>query len=637
MPNIEKIEIEKNYMQQVMEYFKENNLDFNDEKIINDIKYIITHIFKVEVEEMGYHFDPNNPESPDNTFKLKILNDAKMKFRGQYLDYCRMRNGKLEHRVPMIVLNLANLLEGLESTNSKLRLKTCKEMFKTIFHELQHHRQCVMAHSNISSNNVIRFARDFITMRILSKEWYSKDEKTGNYLEYTIENDANAAGYTRLLNVMGEEDEELESRRDMHIGRRNISRYKINTTSADGSKRYASKGYREKDDVTIPVLDDLIKNENYRYILDEFPILKKEYNSDGSKKSAVSLIRNMQNEINQISRRKDLQKTIKEELIIDCKEMYYELIYRQLSDTQIDVLKRNFGKEELTQIFNDMQKYFQDTMKKQIKGSEQLAKARETAIKKYGFVFFSNNNIGTIEIEQNGEKKKLGFEDFMKTIDSELLGQKVIVPTSKEYVEYSVEEYIKEYLFFRIPANGKFKMKDGTTITAKEFVEKKLLNGKRNSEGVLVNPMVEALKEIESDSPWEEHRRNASRLGNYYNQKIYLLRDIVYRLESRERNDLDSQTTCGKKQRGTSISKRMKKKDITVFIEQLKPACELIDVSAFELNDSEEITTPIEDRLMLNDVISSTLRIGIGKKDIADIEKEIQNNESHNHKDIDEK
>ena len=79
MTKEEKIAIQKREMTGCMNYFKNNQLDFNDTKLLQKMQNSITKIFQVEIEELGYSYQPNRDDS-QNTFGLKFINDSKETF-----------------------------------------------------------------------------------------------------------------------------------------------------------------------------------------------------------------------------------------------------------------------------------------------------------------------------------------------------------------------------------------------------------------------------------------------------------------------------------------------------------------------------------------------------------------------------
>lgn len=529
MTKEEKIAIQKKEMTGCMNYFKNNQLDFNDTKLLQKMQNSITRIFQVEIEELGYSYQPNRDDS-QNTFGLEFINDSKETFRGQ----CHNSDGKSS-----ITYNIARLYSDLQSPDVDKRLLACKTLYKTVFHEIQHHRQYLMARTNVSSKDGLTYAKDFALSRYLEKDWYSRDKKTGNYDAYSIENNANEVGYRQYLETMGLSDKEITDLMNIEQGKFNIARYKANVNSWDGQSHYESDGLQERDDVTVPILDDLICVRGRTEILKHYPILQKEYNLDGTKKSAIDLIKNMQKEIQDISQNQGFSNEDKAKLIRNGQEMYYELIYRQIEKStpeQIAEIVKQIGKDESKELFGKISHYFQCEMEDRLGKSAEMASAQER-LGNYGFIMPSNN--GTIEIEQNGKRVQLSFEDFIKTIDPKLLQQKFIIPDGKSKGEMLAEQFIEKYFFSHLSQNGQVKLKDGTEISAKQYVEQYALQmGELRKD---YTPKKFIMDTMQSESPWAIQKENCERLEQYYEGKKQVLADVEQKVSSYDPTKVDEQ------------------------------------------------------------------------------------------------
>ena len=529
MTKEKKIAIQKKEMTGCMNYFKNNQLDFNDTKLLQKMQNSITRIFQVEIEELGYSYQPNRDDS-QNTFGLEFINDSEETFRGQ----CHNSDGKSS-----ITYNIAHLYSDLQSPDVDKRLLACKTLYKTVFHEIQHHRQYLMARTNVSSKDGLTYARDFALSGYLEKDWYSRDKKTGNYDAYSIENNANEVGYRQYLETMGLSDKEITDLMNIEQGKFNIARYKANVNSWDGQSHYESDGLQERDDVTVPILDDLICVRGRTEILKQYPILQKEYNLDGTKKSAIDLIKNMQREIQDISQNQGLSNEDKAKLIRNGKEMYYELIYRQIKKStpeQIAEIVKQIGKDESKELFGKISHYFQCEMEDRLGKSAKMASAQER-LGNYGFIMPFNN--GTIEIEQNGKRVQLSFEDFIKTIDPKLLQQKFIIPDGKSKGEMSAEQFIEKYFFSHLSQNGQVKLKDGTEISAKQYVEQYALQmGELRKD---YTPKKFIMDTMQSESPWAIQKENCERLEQYYEGKKQVLSDVEQKVSSYDPTKVDEQ------------------------------------------------------------------------------------------------
>lgn len=534
MTKEEKIAIERQEITQFMKYFDNNALDFKDTQLLQELQKHIEKVFQLEVEEIGYSYDPNRDDS-ENTFGLYFINDEKDSRGGWQNSGRYWRNGEVVQERPTITYNIGRLYRNLDSLDKETRLKACKTIFQILFHEIQHNRQHLMTRQNVSSNEALRYGRDLACKHgYLQKEWFTNDSKTGNYGAYTTENNANIVGYSQYLETIGVRDEEFANLRDLEIGKLNIARYKANVATWDGQLHYDSGGLQERDDVTIPILDSLICKKGRVELLQLYPILQKEYNMDGTKKSAIDLIKNLQQEVDEISNNENLSQDDKKNLIKDGQEMYYELIYRQIekaSPEQIEQIVTQIGKNKSKELFNDISHYFQCELENRLGKSAQMANA-QTKLKDEGFIMPFNN--GTIEVEQNGKKIQMAFEDFIKTINSDLLKKNFLIPSGREKGEMSAERFIEKYFFRNLPKDGKVKLKDGTEISAKQYIEQYALQMgelKRN-----YTPKKFIMDTMQSESPWTIYAENRERLEKYYGDKKQVLADLSKKVTVYDQN-----------------------------------------------------------------------------------------------------
>ena len=534
MTKEEKIAVERQEITQFMKYFDNNALDFNDTQLLQKLQAHIERVFQLEIEEMGYRYDPNKDDS-ENTFILQFINDPTNYTRGSQGTVRRIEDGKLIMGKPTITYNIANLYRNLTNANREIRLKECKLIFKTVFHEIQHHRQELMTIQGISSNEALRYGRDMACMSgVLGKDWYSRDKDTGNYEAYTLENNANEVGYSQVIEIMGNADHEISNLRDIERGKYNVSRYKADIDAFDGETHYDSNGLQERDDVTVPILDSLICEKRKTNLLIFYPILQKEYNLDGTKKSAIELIKNMKGEIQDISQNPQLSNKEKEQLIKDGQDMYYELIYRQIekcTPEQVAELVTQIGKDESKDILERISHYFQRQLENRLGQSASMANA-QTKMGNYGFIPPFNN--GTIEVEKDGKNVQMTFDDFIKTIEPSLLERKFIIPTGKEKGEMSAERFIERYFFKYLAQDGKVRLKDGTEIPAKQYIEQYALQMGELKKGY--SPRKFIMDTMKSETPWRFHTENRERLEKYYCDKKQVLADLSEKVTVYDQN-----------------------------------------------------------------------------------------------------
>ena len=529
MTKEEKIKIQRQEMTKFMNYFESHQLDFNDDKILSNMQNVIEKLFQLEIEELGYRYSPQNPEE-ENTFDLRIVNNPDKEFKGKHNDGISLQNGEIVRKKPYVTYNIATLYDGLESADKNSRLLACKTVFKTVFHEIQHHRQVMMTRTGVSSKNAMIYARDFALKRCLGKSWYTTDSKTGNYEQYAIENNANEVGYKQYLEIMGVEDEEIVSLKDIESGKFSISRYKADVNSWDGQTHYYSGGLQERDDVTVPILEDLITKKGITEILKIYPILQKEYNLDGTKKTVEDLIKNMQHETQEISQNTNLSNREMQELIRDGQAMYYELIYRQLKKStpeQINQMSIQLGKEELKTLLEKIEKYFQSELEDRLGKSATMASAIHKN-KDIGFIMPSND--GTIEVKQNGKKVQMSCDEFIKTINPQLLEKKFIIPAGPEKGEMSASRFIEKYCFGNLSQSGMMTLKNGKQLTAKEFVENYMLQMKDLRKDYTPQKYIKDL--VQSEDPWVMQKQHCERLNKYYTDKKEFLHNITKKIDN---------------------------------------------------------------------------------------------------------
>lgn len=519
MTREEKIIQERQEIEGILRYFAKNKLDNKSLGIYKEIEECITNVFRLEIEEMGYELDTNGTNNK-NGFNLDIKFDSKDTRGGSCSPTRVINNGRLQQIKPSIMYNLYTMCKGLDSDDKEIRLTTVKNMFKTVFHELQHHRQERMASSNVSSKDAIAFARDFTLHRYLAKEFYTGDGKTGNYNKLLTENNANEIGYSQYLEIIGHGDSEVSDLRDIETGKSNTSQYKIDINSFDNKSHYKTNGLEERMEAAIPIIDDLIMNRGFTEILELYPILQKEYNLDGSKKSTIDLIRNMQKESGDILQMQGLSEKEKTTLIKDSQEMYYELIYRsieKISSSQLKETKSQISEEQFNQILDKMEHYFQDEMESKIGKSAAMASAQSRNDK----AFIAPSNDGTIQMIVDGKTKTLTVDDFIQTIDSKLMQKQFDTPKGV----FNASDFIRKFCFQYLAQDGIMTLKDGQQLSAKEFVEKYMLQKMQLS--IQYPPRKYIEDTIQSENPWKIHQKTRDRLVDYYEGKKKVIREIA--------------------------------------------------------------------------------------------------------------
>ncbi len=514
---------EKEVVQEFMNYLRNNSNDSYDEKE-EVIKKFITQIFQMEIEEIGYHYNPDLTED-ENDIGLEIKDFEFQQFYGLQHSGKDIINKKVIIEKPKIAYNLGMICEKLVNSDENTR----QETLKFIFHEIQHQKQHFMVDIGISNKTALMYARDFVLYdREDCIQGFYHEGKNHNYASFITENDANYVAYSKLYKFLG--TPELKHLRDIELGKKYSLMYKADATLDNGKVHYLSNGLGERNDITIPILDDIICKRGFIEYLQLFPILQKEYNLDGTKKNVIELVQNMNQEVSDLTQ-SDLPN--KELLIEDSKEMYYELIYRELeksSQKQLEEYTQRIGKSTLLQISQEINQYFNN--EEQIK-IEKTAKMNE-AYNRMGKYTIPYNN-GTIKVEQDGKIVDMNVDEFVKTLRPDLLNKEFVsnspMISMNEKDLITGDKYVRDYLFQYMSKTGKVNLNDGRSYTAKQYIEE-ILNSSKKLDTFSLTWKVK--REFKSEDYEEEQKDFEKRIHKYYSKKHKFIDEIIDRVSSPE-------------------------------------------------------------------------------------------------------
>ena len=257
-----------------------------------------------------------------------------------------------------------------------------------------------------------------------------------------------------------------------------------------------------------------------------FPILQKEYNLDGTKKSVVELVRNMKQEISDLTQSNSSNR---ETLIQDSKEMYYELIYRKLeksSQKQLEEYTKKIGKTTFLQILQEIDQYFDKDEQTRI---EKTAKMNEAYNKMGKYTTPYNNE--TIKVEQDGKVLDMNAQEFIQTLSPDLVNKKFAIngpmSSTDQKALITGEQYIKEHLFQYISKTGKVHLKDGRSYTAKQYIEE-LFNSSQKLDTFSL--LWKVKREFKSVDYTEEQKDFEERMHKYYLEKHKFIKEVMDRV-----------------------------------------------------------------------------------------------------------
>ena len=293
---------------------------------------IVTRIYESEMKVLEKEFKEE--------IELYLGDEAEGNFTGQYM------TGQ------SVKINTNELYKMLKSSDFKQRMDGCKQIILTIAHEIQHHRQYIMATSNVVSKEALDFAKDFAIHDILGEEYYDYNyENIGtenNANEIAIEKQMEARGYDRKNNI------------DMlsYKINGNISQYEVRDVETEDGQKYDIVR-QDKEEIMDEVLDKEICINKKINILKEYPILQKKYNMNGTKKRTKQLIDEMENEKNDLLNNRFLSHEEAMQAINDSEDMYLDLIYKSLTETTKGELKQ-IEKKKLRKVLNKMERKFEN-------------------------------------------------------------------------------------------------------------------------------------------------------------------------------------------------------------------------------------------------------------------------------------
>lgn len=502
------------------------------------IKEWVEEIFRLEVKEnFGYTYNPIYNVTEEQNSKIKIISQIQkirntikndIHFTFIYDDKNKDRIGSFKRNnkgVPKIKINLlATQIEKIKSDDVEERLQGFKSLMHTLFHELDHEEQEWMNQRKVISKETLRYARDRILKYELEKSWYSKDELTGNYHSYISENNADVEAYKKYLEIM--EDDSIRDLMTIKKGKFHLARYKADVDSKDKTTHYQSYGSQERDDITIPILDDLICKKCRIDLLKKYPILTEEYNLDGTKKDAIELIRNMRKRTREILEDQELLSSEKAAIIDIRHQMYYELIYNAIernSPEQNRQIASEIGEEKTQELFVNLIRYFQNEKETKIKSLRRMMGAQYR-----NQMFIEPSNNGIIEIESFRQKGKIiqanrnGFIRYMTELQPKIMNREYTFYTSDGGIINESGRQIVKRNFENIPSSGKFIL-EGEEFRASWLITTYLCFLSKGMQKSFLDYIKTSNISVDIK---EQYKTNRKRIEDYYEDKKQLISQV---------------------------------------------------------------------------------------------------------------
>ena len=447
------------------DYVKRNSLDPNNSEdfmlFVDTVKEVFgleCELFNISKKDLDIDFTVSSDHS--GVFKYNRYYDKKKK---KYVD-----------DTAIVFIDLDVSLDFLSGDVSG-RLHACKGVFKTLLHEISHYLQYKRFTSNFSSPDNLMFVKEFLFSDEIKDDDLIKIYDS-NHDAFSIESDARKKASQRISDY-------LEFRKEDNIEdvRVRAVDYILADIISDG------RVYNREDYINYKANDIISRN---LYLLEKFPILKKEYNSDGSRKDITSLISNMYKELAKLNELK-IDENDRAFLINDTVNMYYDLIFRRLkegNEVEISDTINVVGSDNFKILLDSISEYY-----------------RQQRINK------SNLSKRKFDIRSKSNAKK-GY-------NSPLNNYLVYASTPKGTMalprKYFVNMYVGEYsknIINRISRHGYFILHDGTKIGCKEFFDRYLIPevGENPTTDDVINTMMKYAKSYpEMDYSVELEKINA--------------------------------------------------------------------------------------------------------------------------------
>ena len=436
----------------------------NDEEAKNKINTSIEYLFDY-VKRL--RIDPNNSEDYDMlTGTLKDVFDSELSLYGlnngdvelefvnegdfignfSFNRYYDKKKKKYVDGKSTISIKIPDILDYL-SYDTYSRLSTCKGVFTTLFHEIEHYKQYKRFTSDFSSPDNLYFVKEFLFSDELSdSNTVSSINRVyaSNHDSFMIESDAKKSASSRISDALSYRKE--RSIEDVSV--RDVD-YHLADFIVDDNEE---KRLYDRDEYLNYKVDNLVLDN--LYLLDKFPILRKEYNKDGSKIDMPHLFVNMYRELSEIQKL-DIDEDKKNYLINDICNMYYELIFKRLKENNIDEIDDTInvvGSNNFKVILESINEYFRQDRIRKSKLSERKHDIRTKLSSNERY--FRNFGNGFIRVETPQGIKLISIKSYIE-----------------KYVDDSkLDSKYKDYILGGIPKYGYYLLHNGTKISPNDFI-----------------------------------------------------------------------------------------------------------------------------------------------------------------------
>ena len=397
----------------------------------------IEDLFRLEVTYLGFNY--NKSKSRKNDIKLSIK---------ERIDDTTLGSFKYKDIVPVITIYTKHeYYYGILSSNPKTRVESLGKLLNVLFHELRHLKQYLLTQQNVSNKNVLRNAKEILIVTSQREDFIELYQN--NHNDFAIEADAKIKATNKLKKLLTSDYLKIDDNFNMAI-------YE---TKRDYNEIVVNDVVYNRDALISEIIDSNLKKNNASNFFKEMPILLKEYNNDGSKKSISDLIINMKNELTVANFIKEEDN--KKQIINDIKEFYYELIFKRLEENDPFELYEaiiNNSKAEVYHLIENIKEYFYKEKKRTLKLLKSKCDAEVAKFNTHKYGRFPLFNHGKIRVNTLNSTELIDNSAYVKNLKND---------DDNDVIN---KLFKSNYFISRIPDYGTYILKNNTKISVNAFV-----------------------------------------------------------------------------------------------------------------------------------------------------------------------
>jgi len=255
--------------------------------------------------------------------------------------------------------------------NIKDRFEGIAELLLTVYHEVDHAVRLMGVSRSYLSPEIFETSKEIFLRDLLGSEFYMT-----NYGFFSFERYADKHAYDVTSEMLkGTEASEIA---DNFIELKNLTRDDFSVARL-GKISYGGKTYVKSKLLSELCDEEISKTPHFLY---RYPILGKQYNSDGTCKDLYELFEEMTGDLTKIIKRYSFLdsgyklSTVLQREYLDCITFYYELIMPRLTDAtdrEYKKLGEKYGVTFLQKVLSGMEKYFNDNAAEKLKCAEKCS------------------------------------------------------------------------------------------------------------------------------------------------------------------------------------------------------------------------------------------------------------------------